>query len=225
MPNSRSSLSNAPIPEKIEAVVFDFDGTIYDNKDLPFHLIKCNLTRLLTLQSERSARKAIKSIDFGTREAVYKALFERMAAFCWSKDVAKYERWFHGTYVPQMTAILALYYEPRPLFQELVEALHAQGIKVFVYSDYEAVAEKLTALQIDAKLFDGLLDAAQTGGLKPCKEAFGRMLECFGCEASTSLMVGDRDDTDGEGARSVGMPFYNVKASHDAWDELLKHFL
>lgn len=225
MPNSRNSLSNSPIPEKIDAVVFDLDGTVYDNKGLPFHLIKCNLTRLLTLQSERWARKAIKNIDFGTPEAVYKALFERMAAICRSKNVEKYERWFHGTYIPQMTAIMALYYEPRPLFRELVEALHAQDIKVFVYSDYEAVAEKLTALQLDVKLFDGLLDAAQTGGLKPCKEAFGRMLETFGCNAATTLMVGDRDDTDGEGARSVGMPFYNVKASRDAWDELLKHFL
>ena len=42
--------------EKISAVIFDLDGTLYDNKRLPLRLILADPLNVLTLAAERKAR-------------------------------------------------------------------------------------------------------------------------------------------------------------------------
>ena len=43
------------------------------------------------------------------------------------------------------------------------------------------------------------------------KASFEKICQEMGLQPSDCLMVGDRDDTDGKGARSVGMAFTLVK--------------
>lgn len=211
--------------EKYRAVIFDLDGTLYDNKGLPLKLVLGDIRNMWKLAAERKARKAIKGIDFGDAAGVYDALFNKMAEVKKDLTPETARRWYQDTYMPLQVAMIALYFPARPLVIELLEAMRARDIRIILYSDYGHEAEKVEALGIPLSLFDGIVSAAKTGGLKPCRVSMERLAKQFELDSDTTLYVGDREDTDGICASVVGMQFYNVKSSKEAWDNLLKAFL
>ncbi len=211
--------------EKYKSVVFDLDGTLYDNKGLPMKLILGDLWNMFVLSAERKARKVVMGKDYGTEDKVYAALFEEMTRVKKGLTTEKARRWYEDKYMPLQVSVLQIYFQARPLAVELLEALKARNLKVILYSDYGHAAEKLQALAIPTDLFDGIVSAPELGGLKPSRPSMERLMERFGLEPETMLYVGDREDTDGESARSFGISFHNVKGGHEAWDELLKAFL
>ena len=211
--------------EKYKAVIFDLDGTLYNNKGLPMKLGLADIPNMWVLGAERKARKNIKGRDLKDAAGVYDALFAEMTAVKRSLTVEKARKWYQEKYMPLQVTLLHMYFEPRPLAIELLEAMKARDLKVILYSDYGHETEKVAALGIPQELFDGIVSAAKMGGLKPCGQSMVRLMEQFGLDAATTLYVGDREDTDGESARAVNMDFHNVKQNRDAWDELLKAFL
>lgn len=211
--------------EKYKAVIFDLDGTLYNNKGLPMKLVLADIPNMWNLGAERKARKSIKGKDYQDAAGVYDALFNEMAAIKKNLTVEKARKWYQEKYMPLQVTLLRMYFEPRPLVVELLEAIHARGLKVILYSDYGHETEKVDALDIPQSLFDGIVSAAKMGGLKPCRQSMERLISQFDLDPATTLFVGDRQDTDGESARSVNMDFHNVKQNADAWDELLKAFL
>lgn len=210
---------------KYNAAIFDLDGTLYVNKGFPMKLIMGDLRNMFVLSTERKARKKIMGKDYQTESGVYDALFAEMCALKKSLTVQKARAWYEERYMPLQVSVLQLYYEPRPLAVELLEAMKARGMKVILYSDYGHVTEKIAALGIPQSCFDVILSAPEVGGLKPSQASMQRLMECCGVDPATTLYVGDREDTDGESARIAKMDFHNVKGSPDAWDELLKSFL
>ena len=110
-----------------------------------------------------------------------------------------------------MVAILRKHYHTAPWVQTVIPELRANGRKVVVFSDYGFVQEKLAAIGFRLEWADFLFDAPSLGGLKPCKEAFAKLCREISLQPSECLMVGDRVDTDGAGARAVGMPFVHIK--------------
>lgn len=208
---------------KYSAVVFDLDGTLYDNKRLPMYLILADVFNVFVLSSERKARKQLKGIDFGCEEDLYEALFAKMAQLKRGLTPQKAREWYNTKYMPAQVGILGMYYTPRPCVQDLLQSIREKGMKVVLYSDYGCAEEKLMALNIDVSLFDAVVSAPELGGLKPSKASVVRLMEQQGLSSETCLMVGDRDDTDGDTAKAVGMDFYNVKKK--GWDDFLVHFL
>ena len=211
--------------EKYKSVIFDLDGTLYDNKGLPLKLVLADIPNMWVLGAERKARKHIKGQDLKDAKGVYDALFNEMVAVKRNLTVEKARQWYQQKYMPLQVALLRIYFSPRPLVVELLEAMHERGLKVILYSDYGHEAEKIDALRIPQNLFDGIVSAAKMGGLKPCKQSMERLMALYDLDPATTLYVGDREDTDGESARPVNMDFFNVKANSGAWDELLKAFL
>ena len=211
--------------EKYQSVIFDLDGTLYDNKGLPLKLVMADIPNMWVLGAERLARKHIKGQDYGDAAGVYDALFAEMARVKRSLTVEKARRWYQDKYMPLQVSLLHLYFLLRPLAKELLAAMRARGLKIILYSDYGHEVEKVEALGLSADMFDGIVSAAKMVGLKPCQQSMQRLMAQFGLDAATTLYVGDREDTDGESARPVGMDFYNVKSNSDAWDNLLKMFL
>lgn len=201
------------------AVIFDLDGTLYDNRILPLRLIVADPFNIFKLKAERKARKLLKGIDFKDAAGVYDALFAKMTEVNSRLTVEKAREWYQETYMPTQVAMLALYEKPRPCVDNLLQSLRDRGMKIILYTDYGHAREKVQALNIDPAYFDVIASAPKMGGLKPCKQSIERLLEYCGITAKDTIMIGDRDDTDGAAAQSVGMDYYNVKKQ--GWDNLL----
>jgi putative hydrolase of the HAD superfamily len=93
-----------------------------------------------------------------------------------------------------------------------IAAFRASGGKTGLVSDYPAVT-KLTALGV-SDYFDVAVACGEPGGpqtLKPSPEGYLMAAERLGVNPRHCLVIGDRDDADGEAARSAGMHFRLLK--------------
>lgn len=189
-----------------KAIIFDLDGTLYDKSGLARRLVLSQLRKgnLWLLKREREVRKELRGIHYKSEEAFYEAFFTRFPR----PELAR--RWYFGTYMPDMVHILKRHYRTVPWVKTIVAELRTRGRKVVVFSDYGFVREKLQAIGFNLDWADHLFEAPALGGLKPCKESFERICREIDVQPSECLMVGDREDTDGDGARSVGMAFEHV---------------
>lgn len=191
---------------EIKAVIFDLDGTLYNKSHLHIHIIVNQLLRgkLFILKREREVRAKLKGMHFGSEEAFYDNFFKNIG-----KKNAR--NWYFDCYMPQMAKVLRKHYHLAPWVKEYIMPLREKGVKIVVFSDYGFVEEKLDAIGFERQWADYLFDAPSLGGLKPCRESFLGVCEKIGIEPQHCLMVGDRDDTDGAGAKSVGMQFAKVE--------------
>lgn len=193
----------------IKAVIFDLDGTLYNKSRLPLHLICSDLRHMFVLGNERKARAELKGRFFGDEQAYYDALYARVAELSHiTKAMAK--RWYEQGYMPSMQKVLRRKYRIEPWVEGLLADLRKQGLKLAVYSDYGCLDERLEALGFDRRWVDITVDAPSLGGLKPCKQSGDKICQMLGVLPAEILMVGDRDDTDGETARRCGMRFMLV---------------
>jgi len=98
----------------------------------------------------------------------------------------------------------------RGLFAELAR-FRAAGGRTALVSDYPARA-KLEALGV-AALFEVVVAAGEPGGpssLKPAPEGMLAAASRLRVTPADCLVIGDRDDADGEAARRAGMAFRRV---------------
>lgn len=85
------------------------------------------------------------------------------------------------------------------------------GGRTALVSDYPA-SRKLSAMGA-ANLFEVVISNGEQGttfALKPSPAAFIAAAERLGVAPDDCLVIGDRDDADGQAARSAGMDFYHV---------------
>lgn len=89
-----------------------------------------------------------------------------------------------------------------------IETFRTKGGKTALVSDYPA-RSKLTALGA-ADLFDVIVASGEhprLKRLKPCPDGYLLAAQKLGVTASECLVIGDRNDADGEAARAAGMDF------------------
>jgi HAD superfamily hydrolase (TIGR01549 family) len=92
-----------------------------------------------------------------------------------------------------------------------IRAFRQQGGLAALVSDYPA-SVKLKALRAD-ELFDAVVANGEPGGpqyLKPSPEGYLLAARRLGVEPSECLVIGDRQDADGEAARRAGMGFRRI---------------
>ena len=191
---------------QIELVVFDVDGTLYSQRHVRirmairlilFCLRHWSLAPVRITQHYRMHRETLAERELEDFENVL------------LNDTAKAT----GMPLAAVKATIDEWLEHRPLsvlrraryrhLEHVFGALRARGIRIGVLSDYPAVA-KLAALELDADLivWSG---QAEVRVLKPHPRGLELLLMRAGVECGHALMIGDRDDRDGEIARRAGV--------------------
>lgn len=182
-----------PRLEGVRLVTWDVDGTLYDAGRLRAALRRRalrlrNLGALWAVLATQRAVKAQRAGDGRVRADVAATGLSRLEA----QDAFLAE---------QLRAIGA-----RREALALLEAVRAAGITQAALSDFPC-RRKIAALGLD-RYFEVRHDAASLGFWKPSPALFSEVERLHGVLPAEHLHVGDRDDTDGAGARAVGCAFH-----------------
>jgi HAD superfamily hydrolase (TIGR01549 family) len=195
--------------------IFDLDGTLYDQpalrRRLSYHLFWKLVTfkiRLLDLKiiaafrDEREKHKGYASPD----------LHEEQFAWC-AKNLG-----ITATRAKR-TIEWAMYKNPLQFLpkvkysgiDEVFRSIRTKGKCIAIFSDFP-VEEKMDALQLKA---DRYFYSADSGicQLKPSAPALRYICSKMDCKPDEAILIGDRDDTDGESAREAGMNYLIIDTS------------
>ncbi|MDR1545059.1 MAG: HAD family hydrolase [Prevotellaceae bacterium] len=200
----------------IQAIIFDFDGTLYDKKHFAIRLIFNDLQNIFLIRAERAARRQMQGIDCINAENFYMIFFEKMSMELNNKKYSAEfcKKWYFEKYLPSFIKILKKHYSAHKDVTEIFTTLKAKNIKTAVLSDYPCVAQRMNAIGIDIQSISPempLLSSEDFGALKPCPRPFLAIAEMLQTAPKNTLVVGDRADTDGAGAEKAGMQFLKVE--------------
>ena len=201
----------------IEAVIFDFDGTLYDMKGFAKKLILSSLRDIFIMGAERKIRRELRGKDFGNAEALKNEMISKIAEKS-RKSEQKIRTWYENRYVQNMCRVLSKHYRVRSEVPELFASLHEKEIKIAIFSDYPIVRERMSAIGLGKEaqnLCEKIYSAQDFGALKPAPRPFLEIAAALNTKSENCLVVGDRCDTDGEGARLSGMSFFQIKNDKD----------
>ena len=195
--------------QRVRAVVFDVDGTLYDQRCMRLKMarelaLRC-LARPVTLAEARilkSFRRLREELSEEEATGIGRLQYERAAGAL-------------GLPVARVESVVAEWILERPLrhaaacrrpgARRLFAALRDSGRRIGVWSDYPADG-KLAAMGLEADAVVAALDP-DVDRLKPQPAGLERALERLGVAADEALMIGDRDERDGEAARRLGCPY------------------
>jgi phosphoglycolate phosphatase/putative hydrolase of the HAD superfamily len=200
-------VSNTTHWDRIDLVVFDVDGTLYDAA----RLRRAMWGHLLTAAWRERSLRTLQVL--GTFRRVREALAQEA---CADFLTAQYTRTADrtGCDETQVRALVHEWMQQRPLpllracrwpqVQAVFAGLRAAGKPVWALSDYPA-ADKLDALGLQV---EGAVSAtdADVARLKPDPRGLRAILARTGVPAARALMIGDRMDRDAAVARRAGVP-------------------
>lgn len=188
------------------AVIFDLDGTLYCNKGLKKKLILRSIRNLHTTYLMNKTRKELMGVDFKSKEEFFNNFFKRIAGTKAEKQ-KKIEKWYKTDFYHVFVKLLRTNFKSRNNLNKLLKKLKDNNVKLAVLSDYGHVEERLDALKIDKTLFEIMASSEEYGVLKPCKRPLIDIADKLNVRTEKVLIVGDRDDTDGESARMAKMNY------------------
>lgn len=198
------------IPANTKVIVFDLDGTLY-NKHLlitrmPFH----RPHEAFMMLAERRTRKALKGLWKGSEEALYHAFFTHLAkGHCYSAAYA--QRWFNEKYVPLIIRLLKKHYPVQPWVIPFINDCRHRGLQLVLLTDYQGSNQKLEAIGLSPNIFDWVVSAPELGGLKPAPQLMHKVADHMHVTPQECMVIGDREDTDGDMARATGAAFFKVE--------------
>ena len=82
---------------------------------------------------------------------------------------------------------------------------------MILLTDYQGSNKKLEAIGLSADIFDWVVSAPELGGLKPAPELMYKVVERMQVTPQECMVIGDREDTDGDMARATGAAFFKVE--------------
>ncbi|GHU29206.1 hypothetical protein FACS1894172_07300 [Spirochaetia bacterium] len=193
--------------------IFDLDGTLYDSSGFALHLIAEQPFEAFLLLAERKTRKSLAGSDYGQAESYYREFFSRLSQAA-GKPEQLLRKWYFESYMPRMCRVLNKYYRPRSHLNELFGHLLKNDFKFSVYSDYPFVMQRLHALGLPVEGYR-FYSPEDFGAQKPALRPFLSIADAMHVVPGETLVVGDRDDTDGAGAAAAGMGFFRIKTDGD----------
>lgn len=190
-----------------KVIVFDLDGTLYAKPRMVWRMLCAAPREWQLMLAERKARKHLRGQWLGDEDTFYQNYFQTMAIYCKSTSEDMH-LWYVDRYMPMMVNVIQKYYKPVQWLMPFLKDCKKQDIRLVILSDYGHTHEKLRALNIDESLFDWVISAPELGGLKPAPQLMERVAEQMGVQPNQCLVIGDREDTDGELAKSVGATYW-----------------
>ncbi|MBF9236499.1 HAD family hydrolase [Hymenobacter sp. BT683] len=196
-----------------KAVIFDVDGTLYEQSRLrmkmvgalaryyalrPWRLAEVRL--LLRFRAEREKRPG--AAGPGLEQAQY-AWASRDGRIPGQKIRRVVDQWLFEQ--PKQYLRACAY----PGIHSFFAALRQHGIKIGIYSDYEAHG-KLAALGLAADLVVSSTDP-EIDHLKPAPHGLWHIAATLGVAPAECLFIGDRPELDGACAAQAGMPWLMVE--------------
>jgi len=202
--------SVASLPwSQIRLVVFDVDGTLYDQRPLRRRMLLVLLRHCLVHPHDLSLLRTLKTFRRLREEMAEQASddigrlqYERPAALLGSSPETvrqTVEAWMHERPLRYLRGCRY------PAVERVFEALKSSGRTTAIFSDYPAAA-KLRALGLRADLQVAATDP-DVQRLKPHPLGLHRVLERTGIPAEACLYIGDRDERDGACARRLGVHY------------------
>jgi HAD superfamily hydrolase (TIGR01549 family) len=214
--------------ENVKVVIFDVDGTLYDKNKLQ-RLMFLNLFIYYFLHfwriKELQVLLAFRRVREQSSERASQSIM--LDQYQWCAD----EMHVTVEFVEQVV-MKWIYTEPlqhlkqciNPGIKELFNTLRTKGIKIAIFSDYP-FAEKLQAMDLIYDLgFSGV--DKDVNALKPSPKGILTIAAKLGLNPKQCLMIGDRDDRDGESARRAGSPYIIIDHnSKNSYKELAEKLL
>lgn len=202
-------LGSATVSAKQEAWLVDLDGTLYRpllvKLAMGASLLLGGRKALPAIKAFRAAHEKVRAQDLPAGSSPYQVQIEQAAQACgWPAD--KLEQTVHEWMIRRPGPWL-LKARRKALIAE-IEAFVAKGGRCALVSDYPA-SDKIAAMQIK-HLFSVVVCNGEPDGpsrLKPDPEGYLLAAKALGVEPSKCLVIGDRQDADGEAAQRAGMQF------------------
>jgi len=206
-PNGQHSLQR--LLGNIKGVIFDFDGTLFDNARVPFYLIAAWPFDILRIWKERLIRKRFTGCDYSTPEDYYNAFFDALGKVCF-RSPQKIRNWHLNRYMPRMVRVMKKHCKLRQGVRELFRLFDGSSctLRVAIYSDYPLLKERMEALDLNPGSNVLLYGPECFGAQKPAVRPFRRIAADMGAAPEEILVIGDREETDGLGAFRTGMHFF-----------------
>ncbi len=211
-PRLRLSNSKNVTNSDYSAWLFDLDGTLYSPTPVKLamaaELLSGGLRDLAAVRRFREEHEALREEGGEYSPSPYREQLERAAKSLGITADALEPRiveWMQERPCRWITR-----FARKPLIAEL-RAFRAAGGKTALVSDYPG-SRKLQAMGLSAE-FDVVVCNGESGGplrLKPAPDGYLLAAERLECTAEACLVIGDREDADGQAARSAGMGFRKV---------------
>jgi putative hydrolase of the HAD superfamily len=199
--------------QPIQAYLVDLDGTLYRpglvKLGMALELLLFGLHRVTWLKAFRHEHELMRNETARSEIEFFPSPFHAQLLRA-AEEV--------GADSPEFEAVVRSFMIERPgkwirlaknqLLLKEISAFHAQGGKTAIVSDYPAAA-KLEALGARSS-FDVVVANGETEGLtriKPAPSGYLLAASALGVPPENCLVLGDRDDADGEAARRAGMQF------------------
>ena len=209
----------------IKGLIFDFDGTLFDNELFPFYLIAANPLDLLRVWKERLVRTSFAGCDYASPEEYYKAFFSAFGKACLCSP-ERIRNWYFSRYMPRMVRVVKKHYNARPGARELFHNFDVSVNdkypvpRVAVYSDYPFLKERMEALGLTTSANIPLYGPDSFGAQKPASRPFLNIAGDLGVPPEQVLVIGDREETDGIGAFKAGMRFFFLNTKQKRYSQL-----
>ena len=218
--NSVPESSQPRLLRNIKGIIFDFDGTLFDNAFIALNLIFAYPPDLFRIWRERLVCKRFIGCDYFSAEDYYRAFFNAFARAC-KRTPEQVRSWYFDRFMPRMINVLKKHYKCRPGVQELFRNFeNSNNIRIAVYSDYPLLRERLVALDVYTNSRILLYGLDCFGAQKPCERPFLQIARDLGVKPEEVLVIGDRKETDGFGAFNAGMRFFYLETGRKRYFRL-----
>jgi len=203
---SASTVKGALNWDEIRLVVFDVDGTLYDQRGLRFCMLREMLFSAVrsrdvdSIRELRAYRRIREELGESLREDFEKELVSRTAELTGRSEEhvrCTAEEWLEQR--PLRHLIRYRY----PHLPALFKGLHKHGKRIGIFSDYPA-RKKLEALELHADIMVCAGDV-DVGVLKPHARGLQLLMSRAATDPAQTIMIGDRPERDGLAAQAANV--------------------